>query len=126
MSPPVKRELVGTGLIKYPNYRNIVPKRLLIIFFFQAEDGIRDIGVTGVQTCALPIWNAAQARSIASAGRSGIGVKVGIRIPKPRSARRIRMCSAVKIAAVPAAAPGPSARVVATKIAGNKSARRNG
>src|SRR3712207_8081601 len=25
------------------------------IFFFQAEDGIRDIGVTGVQTCALPI-----------------------------------------------------------------------
>src|SRR3712207_8536084 len=23
-------------------------------FFFQAEDGIRDIGVTGVQTCALP------------------------------------------------------------------------
>ena len=26
-------------------------------FFFQAEDGIRDIGVTGVQTCALPIYN---------------------------------------------------------------------
>ena len=25
------------------------------IFFFQAEDGIRDISVTGVQTCALPI-----------------------------------------------------------------------
>src|SRR3712207_6983885 len=27
--------------------------------FFQAEDGIRDIGVTGVQTCALPISDAA-------------------------------------------------------------------
>src|SRR3712207_8507574 len=27
----------------------------MIFFFFQAEDGIRDIGVTGVQTCALPI-----------------------------------------------------------------------
>src|SRR5215203_6458512 len=26
-------------------------------FFFQAEDGIRDIGVTGVQTCALPIYD---------------------------------------------------------------------
>src|SRR5207245_8238339 len=26
------------------------------IFFFQAEDGIRDATVTGVQTCALPIW----------------------------------------------------------------------
>src|SRR5205807_3219620 len=25
-------------------------------FFFQAEDGIRDYKVTGVQTCALPIW----------------------------------------------------------------------
>src|SRR5690348_18341651 len=25
-------------------------------FFFQAEDGIRDGRVTGVQTCALPIW----------------------------------------------------------------------
>src|SRR5437588_8861724 len=27
-----------------------------ILFFFQAEDGIRDHCVTGVQTCALPIW----------------------------------------------------------------------
>src|SRR2546430_8901056 len=26
------------------------------LFFFQAEDGIRDLTVTGVQTCALPIW----------------------------------------------------------------------
>src|SRR5256885_4546483 len=29
-----------------------------IIFFFQAEDGIRDYKVTGVQTCALPICSA--------------------------------------------------------------------
>src|SRR5205085_9240550 len=28
---------------------------LLFFFFFQAEDGIRDLTVTGVQTCALPI-----------------------------------------------------------------------
>src|SRR5690606_39444901 len=28
---------------------------LLVFFFFQAEDGIRDFHVTGVQTCALPI-----------------------------------------------------------------------
>src|SRR5256885_5796056 len=27
-----------------------------LIFFFQAEDGIRDYKVTGVQTCALPIF----------------------------------------------------------------------
>src|SRR2546430_13184907 len=29
----------------------------IYFFFFQAEDGIRDLTVTGVQTCALPIWN---------------------------------------------------------------------
>src|SRR5207245_7230366 len=28
----------------------------VLIFFFQAEDGIRDATVTGVQTCALPIF----------------------------------------------------------------------
>src|SRR5258707_9586254 len=31
-------------------------RRWAFFFFFQAEDGIRDIGVTGVQTCALPIF----------------------------------------------------------------------
>src|SRR5690606_39724719 len=29
---------------------------ILFFFFFQAEDGIRGFHVTGVQTCALPIW----------------------------------------------------------------------
>src|SRR5205085_6791183 len=32
-------------------------------FFFQAEDGIRDLTVTGVQTCALPIWRRTRRRS---------------------------------------------------------------
>src|SRR5215217_165241 len=36
---------------------------MLFFFFFQAEDGIRDIGVTGVQTCALPISLKALERS---------------------------------------------------------------
>src|SRR3712207_9004055 len=35
---------------------------MLIFFFFQAEDGIRDIGVTGVQTCALPIFRVRRRR----------------------------------------------------------------
>src|SRR2546429_3707114 len=30
----------------------------VVVFFFQAEDGIRDVAVTGVQTCALPISRA--------------------------------------------------------------------
>src|SRR5258708_31603051 len=33
---------------------------VFFVFFFQAEDGIRDDLVTGVQTCALPIWTAAE------------------------------------------------------------------
>src|SRR2546422_7669911 len=40
---------------------------LASFFFFQAEDGIRDVAVTGVQTCALPIWWQAQ--------KTGIGVQ---------------------------------------------------
>src|SRR5690554_2306805 len=34
----------------------------IVFFFFQAEDGIRDPDVTGVQTCALPIYTPAQVR----------------------------------------------------------------
>src|SRR5260370_25806177 len=41
----------------------IVPDLADYFFFFQAEDGIRDSSVTGVQTCALPI----SARSSCSA-----------------------------------------------------------
>src|SRR5690349_25077207 len=36
---------------------------LLFFFFFQAEDGIRDLYVTGVQTCALPIFARADQRA---------------------------------------------------------------
>src|SRR5207247_6339092 len=38
---------------------------VLVLFFFQAEDGIRDPLVTGVQTCALPISPRACARIFA-------------------------------------------------------------
>src|SRR3712207_9076753 len=44
-----------------------------MFFFFQAEDGIRDIGVTGVQTCALPILTPA-ASLVGLALRSGARV----------------------------------------------------
>src|SRR5256886_13349785 len=37
----------------------------LFFFFFQAEDGIRDLTVTGVQTCALPISVVRAARAVA-------------------------------------------------------------
>src|SRR2546430_2704797 len=54
---------VGTGALlcrsRYGyidvNGRALTPLLFTSAFFFQAEDGIRDLTVTGVQTCALPI-----------------------------------------------------------------------
>src|SRR5688500_19684747 len=40
-----------------------------VFFFFQAEDGIRYYKVTGVQTCALPIWAAQRAELSMMTGR---------------------------------------------------------
>src|SRR2546429_4768076 len=34
----------------------VIDGLVILLFFFQAEDGIRDVAVTGVQTCALPIY----------------------------------------------------------------------
>src|SRR3712207_8249847 len=41
-----------------------------VFFFFQAEDGIRDIGVTGVQTCALPIFEGVFRQAAVYKGRN--------------------------------------------------------
>src|SRR3712207_6745897 len=49
-------------------------------FFFQAEDGIRDIGVTGVQTCALPI-SAQRVAGLLRAKGVGPGDRVGLQLP---------------------------------------------
>src|SRR2546422_1476729 len=38
----------------------------VVFFFFQAEDGIRDVAVTGVQTCALPISSTFDGKNIGS------------------------------------------------------------
>src|SRR3712207_8193043 len=60
-----------------------------LFFCFQAEDGIRDIGVTGVQTCALPIFggltvdvalDVPAGRCLALAGPSGAGKSTVLRI----------------------------------------------
>src|SRR5260221_10354555 len=57
--------------------------RLFICFFFQAEDGIRDHCVTGVQTCALPISSrygvTVFARSLTSK-RDGGGTSSSLRL----------------------------------------------
>src|SRR5947209_9975435 len=59
------------------------------VFFFQAEDGIRDIGVTGVQTCALPIFEARHG-SIQSAPQCG-RKRAAVRSRAPRDVRARRL-----------------------------------
>src|SRR2546430_8604596 len=53
MESAYERTRTRTRLRRVTEYN----RRLVLIlwFFFQAEDGIRDLTVTGVQTCALPI-----------------------------------------------------------------------
>src|SRR5437867_12762918 len=64
-------------------------RSVVVFFFFQAEDGIRDRTVTGVQTCALPICSRAGA-----AGRAG---GAGSRSPRPpRRARAARGSAAAR------------------------------
>src|SRR5205809_5621034 len=53
-----------------------------LLFFCQAEDGIRDVAVTGVQTCALPISNRAH-----RALRRGATLRGYVRGTKPSGAR---------------------------------------
>src|SRR2546426_4313526 len=60
---------------------------ILLFFFFQAEDGIRDYKVTGVQTCALPIFGAGDLLWFHSSyGREEIAHR--IRFAKPVSSFR--------------------------------------
>src|SRR5262249_58888312 len=54
----------------------------VLFFFFQAEDGIRDWSVTGVQTCALPI-----SRDAARAADGGLGIRLGARRLRARELR---------------------------------------
>src|SRR5690606_39832908 len=49
----------------------------LVRFVFQAEDGIRDFHVTGVQTCALPIYPLTSLADDAAAARRAIAIQDG-------------------------------------------------
>src|SRR2546421_9047718 len=82
----------------------------VVFFFFQAEDGIRDLIVTGVQTCALPIFisrqqlDAAQAaaqtadanvaaleRQSAAAGAGVTNAQAGVRLADARRSEERRV-----------------------------------
>src|SRR2546430_7584334 len=67
-----------------------------LFFFFQAEDGIRDLTVTGVQTCALPIFGEAE-RPTAADAAVRLQIRTGDELLRRRRwafrLRRGRRCS---------------------------------
>src|SRR5699024_11835246 len=59
------------------------------LFFFQAEDGIRDRNVTGVQTCALPICEVRNARGRAVKSQTHLTTVDGLRIVRTRGGQGV-------------------------------------
>src|SRR5256884_3438242 len=122
-----------------------------IIFFFQAEDGIRDVAVTGVQTCALPILRGrsrvphrratgaggarrgrgvALARAYRRAGREAAAVpanrRVGAGGPRHGTAHRYVQPADPDLAAERAPRDGGAAKPLAQSAAGAGARRRLG
>src|SRR6266478_3229011 len=86
-------------------------------FFFQAEDGIRDLTVTGVQTCALPIL-ALGIDCVVSPGSSGSTIRA-----KPFASSSETMCStrsAPNRSATSASVRWPSSRISTRRAAGER------
>src|SRR2546427_1769144 len=77
----------------------------LFFFFFQAEDGIRDLTVTGVQTCALPIFVGAGCLfALAGALRPGqvlLWGKLGDRLRSERTAPTFPSAKSISTPAFP-------------------------
>src|SRR2546422_4160445 len=72
---PVMRALIGTRQVVESGRDNALKRD----FFFQAEDGIRDVAVTGVQTCALPISLLPSVRYVTRRDESSATVEYGDR-----------------------------------------------
>src|SRR3712207_8223355 len=76
-------------------------KGVRFLDFFQAEDGIRDIGVTGVQTCALPIYEFAVALSLTSRETATVPVAIA-RFAQQYEVHHSQMAAASVISTIPA------------------------
>src|SRR2546430_10144951 len=70
--------MMSTRVTTHKNLRRVV-----FFFFFQAEDGIRDLTVTGVQTCALPIF-------IGALSLAGLWLAVGMNVVGLRIGKRLQ------------------------------------
>src|ERR1041384_7508723 len=98
-------------------------------FFFQAEDGIRDKLVTGVQTCALPIW-IGEAHRVEHPARELRHPRRRVAVPRRErnrlgddSAEPIEVHHPVELASEPRGAGGEKNRIlegVAEEVAGER------
>src|SRR3712207_8300652 len=61
--------------MKIVRWNSVYLLMLFLVFFFQAEDGIRDIGVTGVQTCALPIYGQSKINAAYALGGPALAIE---------------------------------------------------
>src|SRR5262249_181824 len=66
-----------------------------LCFFFQAEDGIRDWSVTGVQTCALPIWTSRK-REAPRRRRGRRHARGAARLREVRDSKMGRGCESIR------------------------------
>src|SRR5687768_18032168 len=69
-------------------------------FFFQAEDGIRDVAVTGVQTCALPISDAVEADHLLAIGAAAGQRRAQLHLERARLERLARGAAVERPAAL--------------------------
>src|SRR5205809_5800798 len=79
-------------LLRYDSILYSLFSCFFFFFFFQAEDGIRDVAVTGVQTCALPISTVADkpgegARVLARLRDAGVNLAAFHAFPSARKSR---------------------------------------
>src|SRR2546429_2509831 len=65
---------------------------LIFFFFFQAEDGIRDVAVTGVQTCALPIFT-----GIVNSLSAGTGARFSLLPPENATGNWVKVVQRVPV-----------------------------
>src|SRR5256885_2856971 len=98
---------MSTGLIRTRALR-------FVFFFFQAEDGIRDYKVTGVQTCALPI---------SASGTAGVGRLAPRGSVRTMSSRRAPSSPTASTDHMARDAPADSRRTFLTSEIGRASCR---
>src|SRR5256885_6842760 len=89
----------------------------MCLFFFQAEDGIRDYKVTGVQTCALPITSHPPTPCVFASGtatsHASLDQSAGAAIAPPHASLVSLPALAPRLLSLPRRAPGVPATAAA-------------